>query len=814
MPYLGCSIPCLAMHIHHLPAKIRNVERYLLRTGNPTPHPKPKEFAYLSRSWPTVIVSLVLGLVLSLGLHWPSGAVSVEDVPNSRQTYGGWISDTVDLISPASEAQLNQFLTTLETETTVEMAIATVADTQPSASPKAFATELFNTWGIGKAATNNGILIMVSQGDRRVEVEIGYGIAEIMTNEAVQTIVDQSIIPAFKREKYEQGIISGAIALSQVVAPEVPIPDSLAELARWSEVVSSQPVVSPPNPEITENWPSNQELQQAERDEQRRQQQLERQEADARRARQRVAEETDYRQQRQARLTLYLGGVAVGSAMVLLWWGCFRWRFDQGANHASVIPLADRPNITPLEKSINAESPTHLAIVMIAPLSRLAWISIAAITLGMAIASSAAVGIVSIVCRNLLIDQPITPWVIPVLLVFVLIPLGDVFTVLYRRIHAHNSTVGRILFFIASLVVLPFFLMSIGFASAGLMIALVGMLQVRVWELILQRPYSELQKLGDRLNIPAHHRSDLPVLPPHFLDDCKNEFQTTFIGLALILGFLGFIWLLSPTRDVTLAAIAVLLSAYVSSRLVLIFVGSYQGMVAALGDRIYCPTDHHLTQRRPLDSIAQLSALVEPPSLITEAEVKAIDLGHVGYYACFCTHCIPSLIAVEFDLEAAVQHRSQVYIQRCREKLHTTCPNCAADTLVHRQDRTTFLPYLGWITHQSHCENCNYEGRRWARPSFQLILLLTGLVTVVGQLWHSLQEQDRRSRSSRSRSGRSRHRSSGGNSTSYGGYEGYSGGSSGGGGDYGSSSGGGGDYSGGGDFGGGSSGGDGGGGDW
>lgn len=77
----------------------------------------------------------------------PSYAISVENVPNPRKEYGGWVTDMVDMLSPQAEIQLNQVISQLEKENGAEIAVVTVPTTKPSPTPKAFTTKLFNTWG-------------------------------------------------------------------------------------------------------------------------------------------------------------------------------------------------------------------------------------------------------------------------------------------------------------------------------------------------------------------------------------------------------------------------------------------------------------------------------------------------------------------------------------------------------------------------------------------------------------------------------------------------------------------------------------------
>ena len=108
--------------------------------------------------------SLIITLILA---NIPSYALTVNQVPNPRQQNGGWVTDMVDMLSPQAENQLNQMISDLEKQNGTEIAIVTVPTTKPSPSPKAFTTQLFNTWGIGKQGENNGILFLVSKGVKR-----------------------------------------------------------------------------------------------------------------------------------------------------------------------------------------------------------------------------------------------------------------------------------------------------------------------------------------------------------------------------------------------------------------------------------------------------------------------------------------------------------------------------------------------------------------------------------------------------------------------------------------------------------------------
>lgn len=135
-------------------------------------------------------------------------AITVEEVPNPRQLYGGWISDTANLLSPQTEAKLDLNISSLEKNKGTEIAIVTVLETAP-VSPKEFATALFNYWGIGKKRQNNGVLFLISLNDRRVEIETGYGIEKVLSNEEVSKIIACDIIPFFERGNFDRGTLIG-----------------------------------------------------------------------------------------------------------------------------------------------------------------------------------------------------------------------------------------------------------------------------------------------------------------------------------------------------------------------------------------------------------------------------------------------------------------------------------------------------------------------------------------------------------------------------------------------------------------------------
>ncbi len=165
------------------------------------------------------ILSILFSLVIII-FPMITHAITLQEIPNPRQVNHGWVTDMANILSEQTENTLNQEISALEAKNGSEIAIVTLENTEGFTTPKQFTTELFNYWGIGKKGQDNGVLFMVSIGDRRVEIETGYGIEGILPDSKVGNIIDRKIIPQFKNNNYEKGVLDGTIALIDILENE------------------------------------------------------------------------------------------------------------------------------------------------------------------------------------------------------------------------------------------------------------------------------------------------------------------------------------------------------------------------------------------------------------------------------------------------------------------------------------------------------------------------------------------------------------------------------------------------------------------
>lgn len=193
-----------------------------------------------SSNWRTIVKSFC-GVVFTLSvISFPhlALALNVKDVPNPKQSQNGWVTDMANVLSSETEADINRLLSNLEAVNGSEIAVVTVPETTPSATPKEFATALFNYWGIGKKGRDNGILLLIAKGDRRVEIETGYGVEDVLPDALVGNIINQKITPQFKQGNFDRGALDGTKALVTVLEGEV------------SNSTSPNPAINNPNPQI------------------------------------------------------------------------------------------------------------------------------------------------------------------------------------------------------------------------------------------------------------------------------------------------------------------------------------------------------------------------------------------------------------------------------------------------------------------------------------------------------------------------------------------------------------------------------------
>ena len=136
-------------------------------------------------------------------------AETVEQVINPKRASNSWVSDMARVLDADTRRKLNGLANGLERRTGTEMAIVTI-ESADGLEPKPFATALFNRWGIGKRGSDNGVLLLLVMEARRVEVETGSGVGQILPDARVQSILNERAVPRFREGDYSGGVLASA----------------------------------------------------------------------------------------------------------------------------------------------------------------------------------------------------------------------------------------------------------------------------------------------------------------------------------------------------------------------------------------------------------------------------------------------------------------------------------------------------------------------------------------------------------------------------------------------------------------------------
>ena len=147
------------------------------------------------------------------------GAESLTGISNPRTRDGTWVTDMAGALRPETIARLNTTIGELERSNTAEMTVVVIKSLDGLAIEEA-AVKLFELWGIGKKHKDNGLLFLWSTGDRRVRVEVGYGLEGALPDGKVGAILDTYVIPKFKAGNFDEGVLAGVDALVRVARAE------------------------------------------------------------------------------------------------------------------------------------------------------------------------------------------------------------------------------------------------------------------------------------------------------------------------------------------------------------------------------------------------------------------------------------------------------------------------------------------------------------------------------------------------------------------------------------------------------------------
>lgn len=132
------------------------------------------------------------------------------------------VTDLTSTLSSGQRAALEQKLAAFEAKKGSQIAVLIVPTTQPEAVEQ-YAVRVQETWKLGRKGVDDGVLMVVAKNDRKLWIEVGYGLEGVLPDATAKRIIEEEILPRFKQGDFAGGITAGAERIMRVIDGE-PLP--------------------------------------------------------------------------------------------------------------------------------------------------------------------------------------------------------------------------------------------------------------------------------------------------------------------------------------------------------------------------------------------------------------------------------------------------------------------------------------------------------------------------------------------------------------------------------------------------------------
>ncbi|HZM04342.1 MAG TPA: TPM domain-containing protein, partial [Candidatus Saccharimonadales bacterium] len=143
---------------------------------------------------------------------WSLAAFAAETIPPSPAAY---FNDYAHVVDAGVASQLNAKLENFERDTGNQIVVAVYPKMQSDSSPADYTVQVFRAWKVGQKAKNNGAVLFVFIQDRKIFLQVGYGLEGVLPDALCQQIIHNEIEPRFKTGDYAGGLTA---AVSSILA--------------------------------------------------------------------------------------------------------------------------------------------------------------------------------------------------------------------------------------------------------------------------------------------------------------------------------------------------------------------------------------------------------------------------------------------------------------------------------------------------------------------------------------------------------------------------------------------------------------------
>ena len=152
-----------------------------------------------------LLVMLIAGLILLAGTHSTKAQTPIP-------VLSGRVVDKAQMLSAQMGDQLTHLLRQHEDSTGNQIAILTIESLNDETIEE-FSIRVAEGWRLGQSGQDNGVLLTIARDDRKVRIEVGYGLEGVLPDALAGQIIRDEIVPAFREGDYEDGIWQGSLSI-------------------------------------------------------------------------------------------------------------------------------------------------------------------------------------------------------------------------------------------------------------------------------------------------------------------------------------------------------------------------------------------------------------------------------------------------------------------------------------------------------------------------------------------------------------------------------------------------------------------------
>jgi uncharacterized protein len=143
----------------------------------------------------------------------------------------GRVVDQAGLLQPSTEAGLTSKLRDLEDKSSIQLVVATIKSLD-GYDIETYANGLFRYWKLGESRKNNGALFLIAPNERKMRIEVGYGLEGMLTDALSKVIIASAVTPKFKAGDYNAGVENGVDGIIEVLS---------GDRSEWTKKLPPQP---------------------------------------------------------------------------------------------------------------------------------------------------------------------------------------------------------------------------------------------------------------------------------------------------------------------------------------------------------------------------------------------------------------------------------------------------------------------------------------------------------------------------------------------------------------------------------------------